>query len=145
MKSIQESLEAIKVNIADNHPPRRLVPTTRTNVWCARCGKPGHYASECNHVPPKQVHYVDEEGVYYTFPDTGGDYEEEVNPVFQIQTGYGRGRIPQQLIRTNANLHPGMAGSSQGNFPPSRFPPGTCFICGSPQHYANNCPHKGHG
>ena len=36
MKSVQESLEAIKVNLADNRKPRRVIPTTRTNVWCAR-------------------------------------------------------------------------------------------------------------
>ena len=47
MKSIQESLEAIKVNLADNRKPRRIVPTSRTNVWCTRCGENGHYASEC--------------------------------------------------------------------------------------------------
>ena len=33
MKSIQESLEAIKVNLADNREPRRIVPTIRANVW----------------------------------------------------------------------------------------------------------------
>ena len=144
MKSIQESLEAIKVNLADNRKPRRIVPTTRANVWCTRCGGPGHYASECTRGTQKQVHFMDEEGVFYTLPETE-DYEEEVNPVFQIQTGYGRGRLPQQLIRTNANPYSGMAGSSQGNYPPSRFPPGCCFLCGSPQHYANSCPHKGPG
>ena len=47
IKSIQESLEAIKVNLADNQKPRRLVPTSRTNVWCTRCGENGHYANEC--------------------------------------------------------------------------------------------------
>ena len=47
MKSIQESLEAIKVNLADNRKPRRIVPTSRTNIWCTRCGENGHYASKC--------------------------------------------------------------------------------------------------
>ena len=50
MKSIQESLEAIKVNLADNRKPRRIVPTSRTNVWYTRCGENGHYAREC-HLP----------------------------------------------------------------------------------------------
>jgi hypothetical protein len=144
MKSIQESLEAIKVNLAEHRAPRRVVPTTRANVWCPRCGKPGHYASECPQGPQKKVHFVDEEGVYYTLPDTE-DYEEPVNPVFQVQTGYGKGRIPQQLIRANMPPHPGHGGPNQGNYPPSRFPPGCCYVCGSPQHYANSCPYKGHG
>lgn len=143
MQKVQDTLEAIKVNLAENRAPRRALPVSRANVWCSKCGRPGHYPSECTHVPPKQIHFVDEEGVYYTLPETE-DYEEHVNPVFQIQAGYGRGRVPQQLIRTNAG-HSGMAGSSQGNYPPSRFPPGCCFICGSPQHYANSCPHKGYG
>jgi hypothetical protein len=47
MKSIEESLEAIKVNLVENWKPRRTIPATRMNVWCARCGDPGHYASEC--------------------------------------------------------------------------------------------------
>ena len=61
MKNIQESLEAIKVNLADNRKPRRVVPTSRTNVWCSRCGENGHYASECYKGPQKQVHFVDPE------------------------------------------------------------------------------------
>jgi hypothetical protein len=47
MKSIEETLEAMKVNLAENWKPRRTIPTSRMNVWCARCGDPGHYASEC--------------------------------------------------------------------------------------------------
>ena len=81
MKSIQESLEAIKVNLADNRKPRRIVPTSRTNVWCTRCGENGHYASECYKGPQKQVHFVDlETGVYYTIPDE--DEKPETNPVY---------------------------------------------------------------
>ena len=144
IKSIQESLEAIKVNLADNRIPRRSIPTTRANVWCTRCRGPGHYANECTHAPQKQIHFVDEEGVFYTLPDPG-DQEEHINPIFQVQTGYGRGRVPQQLIRTNANPHGVVAGSSQGNYSSSRYPPGCCFSCGSPQHYANVCPFKGPG
>jgi hypothetical protein len=47
MKSIEDTLEAIKVNLAENRKPRRTIPTSRMNVWCARCGDLGHYASEC--------------------------------------------------------------------------------------------------
>ena len=81
MKSIQESLEAIKVNLADNQKPRRIVPTSRANVWCTRCGENGHYASECYKGLQKQVHFVDPEtGVYYTIPDE--EEEAETNPVY---------------------------------------------------------------
>jgi hypothetical protein len=141
MKTIQESLEAIKVNLADSRKPRRVVPTTRTNVWCARCGNPGHFASECSKGSTKAAHFVDEDGVFYTLPEPE-EYEDHSNPVFQIQSGFGRGRAPQQLIRT----HTGPAqGSGPSGYPPSKFPPGCCFVCGSPQHYANGCPYKGQG
>ena len=48
MKSIQESLEAIKVNLAENWKPRKIVPTNRANVWCRRCGEPHHFVSKYN-------------------------------------------------------------------------------------------------
>ena len=81
MKSIQELLEAIKVNLADNRKPRRIVPTSRANVWCTKCGENGHYASECYKGPQKQVHFVDPEtGVYYTILDE--NKELEINPVY---------------------------------------------------------------
>jgi hypothetical protein len=58
MKSIEDTLEAIKVNLAENRKPRWTIPTSRMNVWCARCGDPGHYASECQRPTPKRIHYI---------------------------------------------------------------------------------------
>ena len=101
MKSIQESLEAIKVNLADNRKPRRIVPTSRTNVWCTKCRENGHYASECYKGPQKQVHFVDPEiGVYYTISDE--EEEPETNPVYRVQPVYGRGKGVTPLIRTDS-------------------------------------------
>ena len=83
-KSIQEALEVIKVNLADNRKPRRTVPTSRANVWCSRCGENGHYASECYWEPQRQVHYIDPgDKVYYTIPDDRIEAEE--NLVFRVQ------------------------------------------------------------
>jgi hypothetical protein len=66
MKSIEDTLEAIKVNLAENRKPRRTIPTSRMNIWCARCGDLGHYASECQRPTPKRIHYVNpEEEVFY--------------------------------------------------------------------------------
>ena len=47
MKNIQETLEAIKVNLAKSRKSRRIVPNSRANIWCSRCRDNGHYASEC--------------------------------------------------------------------------------------------------
>ena len=80
MKSIQETLEAIKVNLAESRKPRRIVPTSLANVWYSRCGDNSHYASECYKGPQKQVHFVDPKiRVYCTVLEE--DEEPEVNPV----------------------------------------------------------------
>ena len=138
MKSIQESLEAIKVNLADNQKPRRIVPTSRTNVWCTRCGENGHYASECYKGPQKQVHFIDPETrVYYTIPDE--EEEPETNPVYRVQPVYGRGRGVTPFIRTDPGQKSSQIGPSQAMVQ-QRFPVGVCWLCGDPSHYASTCP-----
>ena len=112
MKNIQESLEAIKVNLMDNRKPRRIVPTSRANVWCTRCGENGHYASECYKGPQKQVHFVNPEtGVYYTIPDE--DEEPETTPVYRVQPVYGKDKGVTPLIRTDPGQRSGPIGSHQ--------------------------------
>ena len=146
-KSIQEALEVIKVNLADNRKPRRTVPVSRANVWCSRCGENGHYASECYKEPQRRVHYVDPgDEVYYTISEEQGESED--NPVFQVQPAYGRGRgTPQQII-ANPDSRTTRPGPNQGMNPQTRFVTrqlGYCFICGSPHHYAAACPFNGQG
>jgi hypothetical protein len=152
MKSIEDTLEAIKVNLAENRKPRRTIPTSRMNVWCARCGDPGHYASKCQRPTPKRIHYVNpEEEVFYVQPE---EEEEEASAIYHVQPTYGRGKGPQLPIRPSmmANWNY-QVGPSQGtNFNnPVRFSNygdrqlGCCFICGDPNHYANTCPHRGLG
>ena len=100
MKNIQETLEAIKVNLADNQKPRRIVPTSRANLKCSRCGENGHNASECYKEPQKQVHFVDLEiRVYYTIPNE--EEEPEINLVYQVQPVYGRGKGVTPLVKTD--------------------------------------------
>jgi hypothetical protein len=152
MKSIEETLEAIKVNLAENRKPRRTIPTSRMNVWCARCGDPGHYASECQRPVPKRIHYVNpEEEIFYAQPE---EDEEEASAIYQVQPTYGRGKAPQLPIRPSVMANRNyQVGPSQGtNFNnPVRFSNygdrqlGCCFICGDPNHYANTCPHRGPG
>jgi hypothetical protein len=67
------------------------------NVWCARCGDPGHYVSECQRPIPKRIHYVNpEEEVFYAQPE---EEEEEASAIYQVQPTYGRGKAPQLPIR----------------------------------------------
>ena len=139
MKSIQELLKAIKVNLADNRKPRRIVPTSPTNVWCTKCGENGHYASECYKGPQRQVHFVDPEtGVYYTIPDE--DEELETNPFYRVQPVYGRGKGVNPRIRTDPRQRSSQIRSNQVMIPQTKYPVGVCWNCGDLSHYASTCP-----
>lgn len=143
LKGIQDTLEAIRVNLAEDRRPRRVVPVARSNVWCIRCGEAGHYASECQRRIAKNVQYVNpEDGVYYTYEEEETD-EMEMNPVYQVQSGAGRGKT---YIQPRPGVRPAVGPSSQMYVPP-RNPnqTGFCFVCGSPDHYANVCPFRGTG
>ena len=142
MKNIADALEAIKVNMADNRKPRHIVPTSRANVWCSRCGDNGHFASECFKRPQRQVHLVDlETGVYYSVPEE--ELEPETNPVFRVQTTYGRGKGVTEIFRLDVGARPLQIGTSQGLTPQGRYPVGVCCSCGDPTHFANACPNRG--
>ena len=143
MKNIQDTLAAIQVNLAENRKPRRTVPTSRANVWCARCGEAGHFPPECNRPPQKRIQYVQpEEEVYYTYPDEDEE-EEESTLVYQVQTTYGRGRAHAPFGRAQPGVRMMPAGSNQGPGMQQRYPSrpaGYCFNCGGPDHYATSCP-----
>ena len=125
MKSIQETLEAIKVNLAESWKSRCIIPTSRAKVWCSKCGDSGHFASKCYKGPQKQVHFVDLEiGVYYTISDE--EEEAEVNPIFQVQPIYGRDKGITQLIRAGSGPRPRQIGSSQVLIPQARYLVGIC-------------------
>lgn len=92
------------------------------------------------------VQYVNEEdGCYYTFLDE--DPEEDEQLVYQVQIVYGRGKpFQNSLVHTSTISRPAIGPSGQGMYPPPRFQDrqtGFCFVCGSPDHYANNCPYRG--
>ena len=143
MKNIQDTLAAIQVNLAENWKPRRTVPTSRANVWCAQCGEAGHFPPECNRPPQKRIQYVQpEEEVYYTYPEEGEEGEDP-NLVYQVQLTYGRGRAPAPFGRTATGSRMVQPSVNQGVGMQPRYssrPPGYCFNCGSPDHYATNCP-----
>ena len=152
MKDIHEVLEVIKVNLTENRKPRKVIPSARSNVWCTRCGESGHYPNECQRRSGRTVQFVDAEGtVYYTMPEEEEEQLEDTS-VFQVAPSQGRGKAPQQLFRVNNTPYrPQSSGSGSGTttqHPPSGYPDrqyGLCFVCGSPQHFANNCPSRGPG
>ena len=93
-------LEAIKVNLAENRKPRKIVPTSRANVWYPRCKEAGHCASECIRPAQRKIHYVNpDEEVYFTISEEEED--EVVAPIFHVYSTYGRGKAPQQPMKTN--------------------------------------------
>ena len=105
MKNIQELLEAIEVNLADNWKPRKIILISRANVWCPRCRESGHCASECIKPAQRRIHYVKQEDeVYLTIPEEEED--EVVVPIFQVHPTYGTGKTPQQPMMTNIVLRP---------------------------------------
>ena len=143
MKSIQQSLEAIKVNLAENRKPRQTVPTIRSNIWCTKCGQSGHYTHECNQSTTRRVQFVDQEGAVLWAEEV----EEEESPtVYQVVSNHGRGN---SYGYRPANPPP-RSGVGRGYVPPtpqryqfySDRPMGVCFNCGSLDHYANVCPHS---
>ena len=142
LKNIADALEAIKVNLADYRKPKRIVPISRANVWCSRCGDSGHFSSECFKGPQRRVHLVDPEiRVYYSVPQE--ELEPETNPVFRVQIAYGRGKGVTQIIQSDAGARPLQIRTSQGLAPQGRYPVGVCWSCGDPTHFANVCPNRG--
>ena len=140
MKEIRESIAELNVHLSENRKQRKMIPTSRANVWCAKCGKQGHYPPECTEPPQKRVHYVHpEEEVYYTYPEEEEFQVEEYQPVYQVQTTYGRGKAPIQIARPPAGYR--IPQNAQVGMPMYPRPThGCCFNCGSPDHYSNNCP-----
>lgn len=45
--SLKESIKAIRVQMATNAVPKKVISTNRSNIWCSRYKDYGHYASEC--------------------------------------------------------------------------------------------------
>lgn len=137
-KNLNETLEAIKVNMADNRKPRKIVPTSRANVWCPRCSQAGHYPSECTMPAQKRIHYVNPEGeIYYTMAEEEEDTEDAF--VYQVHPTYGRGKAVQQPMRTVVGAPPAGIGQMGQTRYPVR-PQVYCYNCGNPDHYSNVCP-----
>ena len=160
LKNLQNTMEAIKVNLAANPIPRRTIPTVRTNVWCTKCGEAGHANRECPRYGPRRVHLVNAEGTATYWAEEDEEVVEEDSSVYQVLPSYGRGRGVTPTYRTpnpplrqpgykptfqppaypHQAYHPFSTGVAPTSTPYS-VPSGTpvCFNCGSPYHFANNC------
>ena len=144
MKEIRESIAELNVHLSENRKPRKMIPTSRANVWCANCGKQGHYPPECTEPRQKRIHYVHpEEEVYFAYPEEEEFQMEEYQPVYQVQTTYGRGKAPIQIARPPAGYR--IPQNVPGRPMYQKPTHGYCFNCGSPDHYAPNCPFERQG
>ena len=47
MKTLKDAIEDVKVQMADIKKTRKPLPSNRTNVWCTRCKKEGHFSHDC--------------------------------------------------------------------------------------------------
>lgn len=148
MKNILETLATIQFNLAESRKPRKIIPISQANVWCARCGEAGHFQPECNRPPQKRVQYVQsEEEVYYAYQDEDKE-DEDPAPVYQVQTTYERGWVLAPFGRTQSGTRMVSTGVNQGLGMQPRYPsrpPGYCFNCGSPNYYAISCPFSRQG
>lgn len=69
LQGIEDTQEAIRVNLAKDHRTRRMVLVVQENVWCTRCRESGHFANECNKKSRLPVHYNPKE-----IPDESLDF-----------------------------------------------------------------------
>ena len=90
LRDMQQTLEAIKVNLAATPRSRKAIPMVRSNIWCTRCGANGHFTSECPQTAIRRVQYVDQEGRVHGVEEEVE--EEEEQPVYQVLSSAGRGK-----------------------------------------------------
>ena len=47
MQTIRATLDEVKVQMAEIKKTRKPTSSNRTNVWCTRCKKEGHFSHDC--------------------------------------------------------------------------------------------------
>ncbi|KAG0572918.1 hypothetical protein KC19_VG134200 [Ceratodon purpureus] len=99
IKDLVNSIEELKVQMAEEKKARKALPSVRNNVWCTNCGKAGHYNRECPHGATKRVQFVDKEGSVFFAEPAYEEEEMEMLPVYHVNPAYGRGRMMQPVIR----------------------------------------------
>ncbi|KAG0594481.1 hypothetical protein M758_UG081400 [Ceratodon purpureus] len=104
IKDLVNSIEELKVQMAEEKKARKALPTVRNNVWCTNCGKAGHYNWECPHGATKRVQFEDEEGSVFFAEPPYEEEEVEMLPVYQVNPAYGRGRMMQSVIRPRPGM-----------------------------------------
>ena len=111
---LKAALDEVKVQMAEIKKGRKPAPMSRTNVWCTRCKKEGHFAHDCQadwrmimegEIPPHEAERLEMETLY---------------------------AIQQGAMRSDQRNRQG--GSSRI--------PGTCWECGEVGHYSPACPNR---
>jgi Retrotransposon gag protein/Zinc knuckle len=117
MQTLRSAIEEVKVQMADIKKSRRAAPPSRTNIWCARCKKEGHYAHDCQ---------ADWRMIYEEEGSAPEEDRLEMESLYAIQQGPLRTEM-----RSRPMINPKL--------------PGTCWECGEVGHYSPSCPNKKQG
>ena len=73
LQPLTKKLEDVTVQLADVKKVKKPVPHSRTNVWCTRCKKEGHFAHDCHahwrmiqeeEISPQEADLLEMETVY---------------------------------------------------------------------------------
>jgi hypothetical protein len=107
-------MEDVKIQMTSNKKNIKPIPVTRSNIWCTRCKKEGHYSHDCK----EDWHYIQETmgGTEYDDQD-----HKEVEAVSAIQH---RSEYEEKRGRTIPKI------------------PGICWACGGVGHMSNECSTK---
>ncbi|CAM6125094.1 unnamed protein product [Calypogeia fissa] len=114
MQTLRAAIEEVKVQMADIKKARKPVPMARTNIWCTRCKKEGHFSHDC-HVDWRMIQEEELSSQESEF--------KELESLYAIQQG---------AMRAEMRARPGAV---------PRIP-GTCWDCGEVGHISPECPYQ---
>ena len=126
--------------MAELQAARKAPPPQRVNVWCSRCRQAGHYPTDCPAPTPVRSRLTDRNGVNYVIEEEEPEGEEEYVTLYQVQSGYGRGRGASQRPDSGPQRpNPGRGAPVQPGQTGTYLDYVVCYRCGRMGHYANSC------
>lgn len=114
MQTLKSAIDEVKVQMADIKKSRRATTASRTNIWCTRCKKEGHFSHDCQ---------TDGRMIYEEECPSQDEERLELESLYAIQQGPIRADM-----RARQMVNPKL--------------PGTCWECGETGHYSPTCPNR---